>query len=64
MQKGFIPGINGCIEHNDIMDEIIKNAKSHKRTVYITYFDLADAFGSFRIGEKIYVYLTPVTHRG
>ena len=24
MQKAFLPGINGCIEHNMALDEIIK----------------------------------------
>ena len=46
LQKGFIPGINGCVDHNLVMDEIIKDAKMKRRTVHITFFDLADAFGS------------------
>ena len=46
MQKAFLPGINGCIEHNMAMDEVIKNARIKKRTVHITFFDLEDAFGS------------------
>ena len=46
LQKGFIPGINGCVDHNLVMDEIIKDARMKRRTVHITFFDLADAFGS------------------
>ena len=46
MQKAFLPGINGCVEHNIILDEIVKDAKIRKKTVHITFFDLADAFGS------------------
>ena len=46
MQKAFLPGINGCIEHNMAMEEIIKDARARKRTVHITFFDLEDAFGS------------------
>ena len=46
MQKAFLPGINGCIEHNLVLDEVVKDAKNRKRTVHITFFDLADAFGS------------------
>ena len=46
LQKAFLPGINGCIEHNYVLDEIIQNAKTKKRTTHITFFDLEDAFGS------------------
>ena len=46
MQKAFLPGINGCIEHNMAMDEVIKNARKYKKTMYGTWFDLEDAFGS------------------
>ena len=46
MQKAFLPGINGCIEHNMAMEEIIRDARKQRRTVHITFFDLEDAFGS------------------
>ena len=46
MQKAFLPGINGCIEHNMSLDEIVKDAKHKKKTLHVTFFDLADAFGS------------------
>ena len=46
LQKAFLPGINGCIEHNLVMEEVIKDAKSKNRTCHITFFDLEDAFGS------------------
>ena len=46
MQKAFLPGINGCIEHNIVLDEIVRDARNKKKTVHITFFDLADAFGS------------------
>ena len=46
LQKAFLPGINGCIEHNLVMEEIIKDAKYNKKTCHITFFDLEDAFGS------------------
>ena len=41
-----MPGINGCIEHNIVMEEIIRDAKHNKKTAHITFFDLEDAFGS------------------
>jgi hypothetical protein len=46
LQNAFLPGINGCIEHNLVMEEIIKDAKHNKKTAHITFFDLEDAFGS------------------
>ena len=46
VQKAFLPGINGCIEHNLTMEEIVKDARVNKRTLHITFFDLQDAFGS------------------
>ena len=46
MQKAFLPGINGCVEHNLAMEEVIKDARKQKRTAHITFFDLEDAFGS------------------
>ena len=46
LQKAFINGINGCIEHNILLHEVISHAKFNHRTVHITFFDLADAFGS------------------
>ena len=46
MQKAFIPGINGCIEHNAVMEELLKQARVNKRTLHGTFFDLEDAFGS------------------
>ena len=46
LQKAFLPGINGCIEHNSVMDEIIKSARSKNKTLHITWYDLEDAFGS------------------
>ena len=46
MQKAFLPGINGCIKHNISLDEIVKDAKHKKKALHVTFFDLADAFGS------------------
>ena len=35
MQKAFLPGINDCIEHNIVMDEIVKDAKSRRKKLVI-----------------------------
>ena len=45
-KKAFLPGINGTIEHNVVLEEIISQAKTNKKTVRVTFFDSADAFGS------------------
>ena len=46
LQKALLPGINGCVEHIIVMDEIIRTAGLSKKTLHVTWFDLADAFGS------------------
>ena len=45
-QKAFLKGINGCIEHSFVMNELLANARHMKKTIHVTFFDLADAFGS------------------
>ena len=45
-QKAFLKGINGCMEHTFVMNELLANARNKKRTFHATFFDLADAFGS------------------
>ena len=46
-QKAFLRGINGCIEHIQVIQEVIQDAKHRKATVHwCTWFDLADAYGS------------------
>ncbi len=46
LQKAFIKNINGTIEHNQVLQQVISHARRNKRTVHITFFDLKDAFGS------------------
>ena len=45
-QKAYIDGINGCVEHVIVIQEIIQHSKINHKTVHITWFDLEDAFGS------------------
>ena len=62
VQKAFINGVNGCIEHNQVLHEILSHAKSKHRTLHITFFDLADAFGSVShqlIGSSLERYAIP-----
>ena len=45
-QKAFLSKVNGVLEHNQTLHEILDHAKLNKRTVHSTFFDLEDAFGS------------------
>ena len=46
VQKAFIKNINGTVEHNQLLQEVISHARRNKKTCHITFFDLKDAFGS------------------
>ena len=46
IQKAFIKNVNGTIEHNQLLQEVISHARHNKRTCHVTFFDLKDAFGS------------------
>ena len=46
MQKAFLKGISGCVENNQVLHELIQDAKGRKKTIHVTFFDLQDAFGS------------------
>ena len=55
-QKAYVEGVNGCVEHVQVVQEVIQNAKSNHKTAYITWIDLIDAFGSI-IHMLIYIVL-------
>ena len=44
-QKAYIDGVNGCMEHVTIVQEVIQHAKINHKTMHTTWFDLTDAFG-------------------
>ena len=46
LQKAYLEGINGCIEHIQVLQQIIQDAKTKNKTVHISWYDLADAFVS------------------
>ena len=46
IQKGFIEAIAGCIEFGALMQESMKYAKVFRRSICISWLDLANAFGS------------------
>ena len=43
-QKAYIQGINGCVEHVQVVQEVIQHAKANNKTAHITWVDLVDAF--------------------
>ena len=48
IQKGFLAGMPGCIEHTFALLEALKDAKESHRQLIICWLDLANAFGSVR----------------
>jgi hypothetical protein len=45
-QKGFVMGIQGCMEHAVLTREIIAHAKRHKKNLFMVQIDFSNAFGS------------------
>ena len=46
VQKGFLSGVAGAIEHDLVLDETLWQAKTEKRTMSMVLVDLKNAFGS------------------
>lgn len=47
-QKGFLPGIAGCVEHACLTGETLRDARTYHRSVCFAWIDLRNAFGSIR----------------
>jgi hypothetical protein len=45
-QKGFVMGIQGCMEHAVMTREIIAHAKRMKKNIFMVQIDFSNAFGS------------------
>jgi hypothetical protein len=45
-QKGFVMGIQGCMEHAVLTREMIAHAKRHKKNLFMVQIDFSNAFGS------------------
>ena len=45
-QKAYIDGVNRCVEHITVAQEISGHTVSSKKLAHLTWFDLEDAFGS------------------
>ena len=48
IQKGFLAGVSGCLEHSFALMEALKEAKTVHRQIVVTWIDLANAYGSVR----------------
>ena len=48
IQKGFLSGVAGCVEHSFMLWEALREAKEHTRQIVTTWIDLANAYGSVR----------------
>lgn len=46
VQKGFLRGLHGTLDHSFVLHEIVNVALEADSNVYVTLFDLKDAFGS------------------
>lgn len=46
LPKGFLQGVNGCIEHVFAVQSIIANAQEHSVLLSMSFIDLQNAFGS------------------
>ena len=46
VQKAGIPGFSGCLEHWQIILNLILSAKRDKTKLHIIWFDLANVYGS------------------
>lgn len=47
-QKGFMPGVSGCVEHSAVLREALGDARSGSKSICITWVDFANAFGSVK----------------
>jgi hypothetical protein len=48
IQKGFLFGVPGCVEHSFSLCEALREAKDEARAIVISWLDLANAYGSVR----------------
>ena len=46
VQKGGVPGVQGCTEHFGAMWEVLKDARMRKRDLSVVWLDLANAYGA------------------
>ena len=60
LQKGFLKGINGVMEHILSLNSILDNAKANNLPLFLTFIDLRNAFGS--IHHALILDMLSLTH--
>jgi len=48
VQKAFLSGMPGCVEHTAKLDEALRIAKSTRRPICVSFIDLENAYGSVK----------------
>ena len=48
IQKGFLPEFAGCLEHSSVLTAALLDAKRNKRTIVVSWLDLANAYGAVK----------------
>ena len=48
VQKAFMPGVSGCVAHNQLLWEVLKYAKASQLAICVSWLDLRNAYGSVR----------------
>ncbi|KAJ7998423.1 hypothetical protein DPEC_G00204780 [Dallia pectoralis] len=46
VQKGGVPGVPGCIEHNSVISKIIEDAKRNHGDLAVLWLDLTNTYGT------------------
>lgn len=46
VQKGGIPKMPGCIEHTEVVTQLLREAREGKGDLAVLWLDLANAYGS------------------
>ena len=57
-KKAFLSKINGCLEHCSVLNSLLLHARTQKKTLHCTWFDLADAFGYISYSSHFFYPLT------
>ncbi len=56
IQKGFVSGVPGCLEHTAKLSEAFRVAKETKRPICVSFIDLENAYGSVKHNHIQYAF--------
>jgi len=45
-EKGGVPGISGCVEHTNVLNQVIREARENKGNLAMLWLTLANTYGS------------------